>query len=572
MLILIAFSFLAGIVTILSPCRLPLLPIILSSTIGEGKKRPFGVVIGFVASFTFFTLFLSSIVRATGVSPNLLRGVSILVLFLFGLTLIIPKFQLVIEQLFVKFARFAPKGNSQNGFLAGFVIGLSLGLLWTPCVGPILASVITLALAGNVTSDAFVITLAYAIGTAIPMFLVMQGGRTALQKVPWLLRNTPKIQKAFGILMILTAIGIFFNVDRKFQTFILDKFPNYGVGLTTIEDNETVRRELNNVNDTPIDEGLIGKPMPDVTLPKGPLAPELVSGGEWFGSTPLTIKSLRGKVVIIDFWTYSCINCQRTFPYLRTWYEKYKDKGLVIIGVHSPEFEFEKDPKNVLSAINDFDLKYPIMQDNNFSTWRAYNNRFWPAKYFIDKDGFIRYTHFGEGAYDESERVIQKLLAESGAANFDTNVSNPSYQTYSRTPEIYLGYKRLQYFASPEEVQQDILANYSFPEVLTQDNFALEGDLTITPEYSLSTKDSKLKLSFEAKEVFLVMNPKIPGSRVRVLLDGQIQYPGEDVVNGIVIVDSDNLYKLIKLDSPGRHELTLEFLDGEVEVYAFTFG
>ncbi|OGM20373.1 hypothetical protein A2714_00880 [Candidatus Woesebacteria bacterium RIFCSPHIGHO2_01_FULL_38_9] len=572
MLILIAFSFLAGIVTILSPCILPLLPIILSSTIGEGKKRPFGVVIGFVASFTFFTLFLSSIVRATGVSPNLLRGVSILVLFLFGLTLIIPKFQLVIEQLFVKFARFAPKGNSQNGFLAGFVIGLSLGLLWTPCVGPILASVITLALAGNVTSDAFVITLAYAIGTAIPMFLVMQGGRTALQKVPWLLRNTPKIQKAFGILMILTAIGIFFNVDRKFQTFILDKFPNYGVGLTTIEDNETVRRELNNVNDTPIDEGLIGKPMPDVTLPKGPLAPELVSGGEWFGSTPLTIKSLRGKVVIIDFWTYSCINCQRTFPYLRTWYEKYKDKGLVIIGVHSPEFEFEKDPKNVLSAINDFDLKYPIMQDNNFSTWRAYNNRFWPAKYFIDKDGFIRYTHFGEGAYDESERVIQKLLAESGAANFDTNVSNPSYQTYSRTPEIYLGYKRLQYFASPEEVQQDILANYSFPEVLTQDNFALEGDLTITPEYSLSTKDSKLKLSFEAKEVFLVMNPKIPGSRVRVLLDGQIQYPGEDVVNGIVIVDSDNLYKLIKLDSPGRHELTLEFLDGEVEVYAFTFG
>ena len=572
MLILIAFSFLAGIVTILSPCILPLLPIILSSTIGEGKKRPFGVVIGFVASFTFFTLFLSSIVRATGVSPNLLRGVSILVLFLFGLTLIIPKFQLVIEQLFVKFARFAPKGNSQNGFLAGFVIGLSLGLLWTPCVGPILASVITLALAGNVTSDAFVITLAYAIGTAIPMFLVMQGGRTALQKVPWLLRNTPKIQKAFGILMILTAIGIFFNVDRKFQTFILDKFPNYGVGLTTIEDNETVRRELNNVNDTPIDEGLIGKPMPDVTLPKGPLAPELVSGGEWFGSTPLTIKSLRGKVVIIDFWTYSCINCQRTFPYLRTWYEKYKDKGLVIIGVHSPEFEFEKDPKNVLSAINDFDLKYPIMQDNNFSTWRAYNNRFWPAKYFIDKDGFIRYTHFGEGAYDESERVIQNLLSEIGTVDLNENVSNPSYQTYSRTPEIYLGYKRLQYFASPEEVQQDILANYSFPEVLTQDNFALEGDLTITPEYSLSTKDSKLKLSFEAKEVFLVMNPKIPGSRVRVLLDGQIQYPGEDVVNGIVIVDSDNLYKLIKLDSPGRHELTLEFLDGEVEVYAFTFG
>lgn len=245
MILLAGFAFLGGVVTILSPCILPLLPVILSSSVDtSGKRRPFGVVIGFVLSFTFFTLFLASIVRLIGVPADTLRLVSISILFVFGLTLLVPNLLAIFEKVFTKFTRFAPTGQ-KTGFSGGIVIGFSLGLLWTPCVGPILASVISLALVGSVNIAAFVVTLAFSIGTAIPMFFIMLAGSTALQKVPWLLQNSAKIQKAFGVLMILTAVGIFFGVDRRFQQFILEAFPQYSSNLTSLEDNELVKQELN---------------------------------------------------------------------------------------------------------------------------------------------------------------------------------------------------------------------------------------------------------------------------------------------------------------------------------------
>src|SRR3989344_3270217 len=243
MILLIAFAFLAGVITILSPCILPILPIILTSSIGGqniGKSRPMGVVIGFILSFTFFTLFLSTIVRLSGISADTLRLVSVLVIAGFGASLLIPQFQVFVERLFSKLAGFMPSGQNRTGFSGGLLIGLSVGLLWTPCVGPILASVISLAITGTVTFNTFLITLAYSLGTAIPMFLIMLGGQNALRRVPWLLSNLGHIQKVFGVLMILTAIGIFFNVDRKFQTFVLKTFPQYGTGLTRFEDNELI--------------------------------------------------------------------------------------------------------------------------------------------------------------------------------------------------------------------------------------------------------------------------------------------------------------------------------------------
>jgi len=251
MLLLIGFAFIAGVVTILSPCILPVLPIILSSTIGgkdTGKARPIGVVVGFVLSFTFFTLFLSSIVKISGISSDALRTGSVFIIAGLGISLLIPKFQLLIEELFSRLSRLLPRGNVKPGFGPGILIGLSLGLLWTPCVGPILASVISLAISGTVTLDAFIITLAYSLGTAIPMFLIMLGGQAMLQKVPWLLANTAKIQKAFGILMVVTAIGILNNVDRTFQTYILKTFPQYEVGLTKFEDIKSVQTELKKIS------------------------------------------------------------------------------------------------------------------------------------------------------------------------------------------------------------------------------------------------------------------------------------------------------------------------------------
>lgn len=575
MILLIAFAFLAGVITVLSPCILPILPIILTSSIGgvnTGKSRPIGVVTGFILSFTFFTLFLSTIVRLSGIPAETLRIVSVIVVAGFGVSLLVPQFQVFVERLFSKLAGLMPNSQGKTGFGGGLLIGFSVGLLWTPCVGPILASVISLAITGTVTFDAFLITLSYSLGTAIPMFLIMLGGQNALRRVPWLLSNLGHIQKLFGVLMILTAIGIFFNVDRRFQTFVLNTFPQYGTGLTKLEDNELVRNQLDKKSDIEMKKDDMGKPMFDLIEPKGAKAPEIIPGGIWFNSDPLTLAELKGKVVIIDFWTYSCINCQRTLPYLRDWNEKYKDKGLVIIGVHAPEFEFEKSDKNVTQAIKDFQLTYPIIQDNDFATWRAYNNRYWPAKYFIDKEGYIRYSHFGEGAYDESEKVIQELLKEAGATNVTSEINNPIYQIQAKTPEIYLGYGRIDHFFSPETIKKDTQGTYTSPSALGNNEFAYSGNWNVMEEYANPQKGATLTLNFDSKEVFLVMRTKGTPTKVKVYLDDKMQDFGEDNIDGVVTVEKDQLYKLINLSTPGRHILRLEFEDNNAELFAFTFG
>jgi cytochrome c biogenesis protein CcdA/thiol-disulfide isomerase/thioredoxin len=562
MLVLTLFAFLAGLVTILSPCILPILPMILSSSLdgkASGTARPIGVVAGFIASFTFFTLFLSTLVQAIGLSADILRFVSVGVIALMGVSFLIPQVQLWIEQQTAKLTRFVPQGNANPGFIAGVVVGLSLGLLWTPCVGPILASVISLAITGTVTLDSAIITLAYAAGTAVPMFLIIQGGQTALRKVPWLLAHLAKIQKGFGVVMILVAVAIATNADRSFQSFVLTQFPQYGAGLTKFEDIQPIQNRLEKLSGNPVQS-------------KGAMAPELIPGGEWFNSQPLTLAELKGKVVLVDFWTYSCINCQRTLPYLKSWWEKYHDKGLVIIGVHSPEFEFEKLPKNVAQAIADFEIPYPVMQDNQFTTWKAYSNHYWPAKYFIDKDGNVRHSHFGEGDYDTSERVIQQLLMEAGAQNVTDKPSNLELPNYARTPETYLGYDRMDNFASPERVSPNKPVSYTVPNKLYNNEFAFSGVWTVRAESAFPNKGASLTYNFDAKEVYLVMKNTGQPAEVQVTLDGTTEFLGADVNNGKVIIDADRLYRLVKLDKPGKHTLKLEFSDSNAEVFAFTFG
>ena len=532
MLILTVFAFLAGIVTILSPCILPILPVILASSLPDpaSRRRPYGIVLGFILSFTFFTLFLSSLVKLFGVPADSLRTLSVVVIAGFGLSLLIPRVQLLIEQLFSRLANLMPSTAGKTGFGGGLLIGFSLGLLWTPCVGPILASVISLAITGTVTTDAFLITLAYSLGTAIPMFLIILGGQKLLIKIPWLLHNTGKIQRAFGVVMIATALAIYAGVDRTFQTYILTTFPQYGVGLTKLEDNAVVKSELEDMGE------------PSVNLArKGNRAPELKPGGEWFNSDPLTLSNLKGKVVLIDFWTYSCINCQRTFPYLKEWDRKYRDKGLVIIGVHSPEFEFEKIPENVQKAIDDFGLTYPVMQDNDFATWQAYKNRYWPAKYFIDHEGNVRGSHFGEGDYDESEAMIQELLIEAGVQVSD-EMNNPVYRTYARTPETYLGSLRSQ----------------------GESYLTYEGNWVQSEEFTAPSAGAKLNLKFDAKEVYLVMKNNGTPAKINVYVDGKL--------TNAVTVTADTLYTIVTLTEPGRHTLRLEFEDSNAQLFAFTFG
>jgi len=578
MIILIVFAFIAGLVTILSPCILPVLPIVLSGTAGGGKSKPWGIVLGFVASFTFFTLFLSAIVKATGIGADSVRLLSVVILFLFGVSLLWPGFQVLLEKLFDRLASFSPRSDQRTGFWGGLIVGLSLGLIWTPCVGPILAGVISLALTGSVSGGAVLITLSYALGTAIPMLLIMYGGRKLLNRNQWLAANTGKIQKAFGVVMILVAGAIYLNFDRKFQTLVLEVFPSYGTGLTQLENNSAVQLQLQQLTKpggtTNVKPSVIDSLMKKTYTE----APEIIPGGEWFNvdnANGLRLADLKGKVVLVDFWTYTCINCIRTLPYIKSWDDKYADQGLVIIGVHTPEFEFEKNADNVAKAIADFGIKYPVVQDNNYATWKAYDNHYWPAHYLVDKNGKIRDKHFGEGAYDETEKKIQELLAETGADVSNVPVDNPTYQVEAQTPETYLGYNRIEALASPEKLQSDVAGVYSIPTKLPIDQFAFGGTWTIGPERAKPDRGAKIWFNFKAMQVYLVMGPTDtqPG-KVTVMLDGKPvgSAGGEDVVNNQVTVDEDRLYKLVKFNSAENHTLELIFDDGNVGAFAFTFG
>lgn len=573
MILLYIYSFLAGIVTILSPCIFPVLPIVLSGSISGDKKRPYGIILGFVLSFSLFTLFLSFLVKTLGISADVLRNISVLIILFFAISLFYPKFQLILEKFVSKLLNF--KLQNQSGFIGGILIGSSLGLIWTPCVGPIMASVITLAVAGNVSLTTFLITLFYSIGTAIPMAIITIGGKKLLNKFNFLKSNTGKIQKVFGVIMFLTAIGIYFNLDRRFQIFFLEKFPNYGLNLTKIEDSRNIQNQLNKIRNSDITDINPGQTTSQVIDENTGLAPDFIVGGQWFNSPALNIKDLRGKVVLVDFWTYTCINCIRTLPYIESWHQKYKDKGLVIVGVHTPEFEFEKNPDNVKRAIKDFGLKYPIMQDNDYATWNAYSNHYWPAKYFVDKKGKIRWSHFGEGQYDESEKMIQHLLSEDGEKLGDIPLNNANYQIESSTPELYLGSHRLEFLASPENIKTGQTGYYTIPSSLPINYFGYQGNWLIENEYATPSQGSILKLNFQAKNVYMVMRPKNGPGKLKIYLDNNLieaEISGEDVHDSAVTVASDRLYKLINLPQAENKILKIEFLDNNLELFAFTFG
>lgn len=572
MILLVLFAFLGGIITILSPCILPILPIVLAGSFGS-KRKPLGIVMGFVLSFTIFTLFLTTLVKITNIPADILRNFSIIVIFIFGVSLLIPKFQYYIELAFSKLSsRFNPTGTHQ-GIIGGILIGFSLGLIWTPCVGPIIASVITLAATSTVTLNSVIITFAYAIGTAIPMLIIMIGGRSLLQKVPWLLSNTEKIQKIFGVFMILIAIALYLNFDRSFQTFVLNKFPKYGTNLSFLEDNNLVKDNLSSIKNV-----AKSNTSSDSLLNENYPAPEITGISNWINlpadKQSLSSSDLKGKVVLVDFWTYTCINCIRTLPHVIEWNDKYKDKGLVIIGVHTPEFEFEKNSSNVKEAIKDFGITYPVAQDNDYKTWNSFNNIYWPAKYLIDSKGNVRYTHFGEGDYDKTEEAIQTLLKEAGN-NVNEGVSQmPDETPKTRTsPETYLGSSRMQYYF-PNGSTANGEANFLLANNIPVNTFSLGNRWNIMDEYSTAVKNAELKYNFFAKNVYLVMRSKDgKPKKVKIYIDGKPAESngGKDVVNGEITVTNDRLYNLVNLKSAENREILLKLENG-IEVFAFTFG
>jgi len=556
MLLLIGFAFLAGIVTVLSPCILPVLPVVLSGGIGGGKARPWGVITGFMASFTVFTLTLSTLVQTLGLNPDLLRWISAGLVLAFGIVLVVPAlkdgFMALMTRLVARSSSPVKVGKAPGGYWSGLVLGLGLGLVWTPCVGPIMASVITLALSQSVDAGSIFITLAYTLGTSIPLFLIMVGGRSLLQKAPWFTRHSSAIQRGFGVLMVATALALFTGADRAFSSWLLEVFPSYGSGLTAIENQDSVKKAL--VARMP------KKLTPAVTV----AAPDRLTlgNGAWINSPPLTLEGLKGKVVLVDFWTYSCINCVRTLPYLRAWYSKYQDQGLVIVGVHSPEFAFERSEGNVRQAVKDLKVTWPVVQDNSFGIWNAYENQYWPAHYLYDRDGKLIETHFGEGNYAETEAAIAQALG--GKVTTAAVADAVSVSDGPQTPETYLGYGRGARFSSPEPVSSDKSASYSVPSPLAVDHWAYGGTWTVGKESASGDKGSSLVLHYQGARVYLVAGPSQDKPvKIHVKVDGIRQKD--------LMVDGQRMYTAVDNPEKSGGTVTLE-LDGPAQVYAFTFG
>ena len=578
MLLLLLFSFLAGFVTILAPCIWPVLPIILSSSIaGErGRLRPLGIVLGIMLSFSIFTLSVSYLVHVFHLDPNILRTLAVVIIAFLGATMLFPALGMRFEMLVSRFSGMFGHGgiNTENGFLPGFVVGLSLGILWSPCAGPILATIAALAATGQVSLYVILVTLAYVIGVGIPLFAFAYGGKQFVAKARGVNKYTIKIQQAFGAVMILAAIAIFTNYDQTLQLQILDKFPQLGTAMNGFENSSLVTNQLD------ILKGNTSLPTAGTAelFNADYKAPDFVGIDKWLNtSAPISIASLKGKVVLVDFWTYSCINCLRTLPHVTDWYDKYQGEGFVVIGVHTPEFQFEHDTDNVLSAIKMNNITYPVAQDNEYATWKNYHNEYWPAEYLIDANGNVRRTDFGEGQYDQMEMAIQALLKEAGQ-NVNAPIATLPDQTPQNytSPETYLGSARMEYYF-PSGSLGNGTQTFSLANNPSRDSFSYGGTWTIANEYATAGSNATLDYNFTASKVYIILNPGNSNTAmVKVYLDGNVissSQAGADVKDGIITVDSDRLYNVVDLHGKTQnHTLKLEFQTPGTQAYTFTFG
>jgi cytochrome c biogenesis protein CcdA/thiol-disulfide isomerase/thioredoxin len=577
MALLILFAFVAGVGTALSPCVLPVLPIALSAGATGGSRRPLGIVTGLAISFTFVTVAFVYLIHWLGLPNDLLRKVAIVGLIAFGLALAIPP---VGDRLEAWLSRIVParsSGRGGDGFMSGLLVGFGLGAVYTPCAGPILAGVITLSASQTFTAGRLATALAYGAGSAAALYVLMLGGRRVTRRLS---RRSGRFQQALGGVMVVVAVLMAANVDVRFQNAIAADLPGFLVNPAGgLEKSSSVKRQLAalrggkpGVNETP---GIAA----GGSLPKLFPAPAIQGTQKWFntaGGAPLDFSSLkrRRRVVLIDFWTYTCINCIRTLPQLKAWDAKYRSAGLTIVGVHTPEFTFEKDAGNVRSAIAQNGLRYPVVQDNDYKTWDAYRNQYWPAEYLIDANGVVRYVHFGEGEYPKTERAIRSLLSEAGDTRLGGMVGSRAQVPGGLvTPETYLGSSRADRFVNGAIL--DGVHDYgSGTPNLPPDNLAYRGQWGIAPDGAVAGPRARLYLSFRARKVYLVLGSPDRPRALRVLLDGRpvkASSAGADVSGGVVRVGPQRLYTLVSLPRAGDHTLELRPESG-TRGYAFTFG
>jgi cytochrome c biogenesis protein CcdA/thiol-disulfide isomerase/thioredoxin len=546
-LLLVGVAFVAGVVTAISPCVLPVLPIVLAGGAIGGRRRPYAIVAGLVVSFTAFTLAATALLSALGLPDDLLRNIAIAVVLLVAISLLVPALGRLVGRPFQALGRHRP-GDAGGGFL----LGTSLGLLFTPCAGPVIAAVAALAATSRFSVESVLVTLSYALGAGVVLLLFALAGQRGVN-LQGLRRRAPQVRQALGAVIAGAAVLMILGLDLRLATYV----PGYTRSLQRVERAAAAQRE--------IDRLVAGRQhvLPESQLRDFGQAPEFQEIDRWLNSKPLTLASLRGKVVLIDFWTYSCINCLRTLPYVKRWADTYRGAGLVVVGVHTPEFAFERVPANVERAVRSLGVHYPVALDNGYRTWSAWGNQYWPAKYLVDRRGHVRYAHFGEGEYQRSEDVIRTLLAEKTLPKPVSASIRDQTPTELLTPETYLGSARIDRFVGSRLVPGRE-ADYAIPKVVPQSSLAYGGRWTVEKERIVAGRDARLRLSFHAHKVFLVLGTNTRTGVVQVSVDGRSLKT--------VRVTEDRLYTLAELPGEaGNHTLDLSFSPG-TEAYAFTFG
>ncbi|WP_445397907.1 cytochrome c biogenesis protein CcdA [Streptomyces sp. LE64] len=592
MLTLVLIGLLGGLITAVSPCILPVLPVVFLASGTAGKpppdahstgttaveaaggevllhsppetavrphrnRRPYAVVVGLVLSFGFFTLLGVTIVSALGLPEDILRHTGLALLVLIGLGLLFPPVERLLEK---PFSRMPQRPVNKDG--SALVLGLGLGLLYVPCAGPVLAAITVAGARGEISADIIALTLSFATGTAVPLLAFALAGHRVAERVAAFRTRARGLRITAGILMIALATALALDLTTALQRAL----PDYtATAQRTVEDNEIARQKLSGLYDDSNKELSRCQDGADELRSCGQ-APPLEDIDSWLntpGNRPLDLASLRGKVVLVDFWTYSCINCQRAAPHLRGWDRAYHDAGLRIIGVHSPEFAFEKKRGNVAAEARKLGVTWPVALDNELTTFNNYRNRFWPAKYLIDADGTVRYFTFGEGQYDRTEHMIRDLLRRA-----DPTVTLPAPTdramddlTKGRTPETYLSTHRIRgYTGTP--LTDGTPTRYRFPQrPLPLNRISLDGTWTAGYEHFTAGPDARLALTYHAKNANIVLAGT---GRVEVLVNGT-------PTRTLTISATPTLHRLTDDDNARTARLELRIGEG-IQAYALTFG
>jgi cytochrome c biogenesis protein CcdA/thiol-disulfide isomerase/thioredoxin len=596
-MLLVLIVFLGGVLTILSPCILPVLPFVFTrsdrSFLTNGLPMLAGMSLTFAGVAT-----LAAVGGAWAIRLNEYgRALSLALLAALAATLLSRRLADALTRPFValgnRLTQAGPDGRRPDGIASSGLLGIATGLLWAPCAGPILGLVLTGAALSGPTAHTTLLLFAYAAGAATSLAIaILAGGRVfaALKKS---LGAGEWIRRGLGGAVLLAVLGISLGWDSSILTRLSESGTNRWE-LALLRGAGVLPRSA-----LPARTGGAASSGPMMTSRAEPAAlpiegdlPSLAGATGWLNSPPLTVQSLRGKVVLIDFWTYSCINCLRSLPYVKRWYDTYRDHGLVVIGVHAPEFAFERDPDNVRRAVGELGIGYPVAIDDGYAIWRGFDNQYWPAHYFIDASGRIRGHHFGEGDYAESEHLIRELLTQAGNENLPSPVLVSDAAPLSAagveaaadpardlSGETYIGYRRAEGFSSPGGFAQDRARPYVPPPVLRLNEWALAGSWNVDPEKArLVAAPGKIEFRFSARDLHLVLGPRVSGEpvRFRVSIDGAA--PGLDHgvdidAEGNGVVREQRLYQLIRQPGPvGEHTFSIEFLDPGAEAYSFTFG